>query len=346
MLKKQIRTLMAAGISAAVLLASQNAFAQSQVQLRAHTGSPGSSAFTFSTTMQSVIQRNLPYRVNMTVGQTSTRSTLDAARGQVDLYISAPAINHYMKTGTAMFANMSNAPELFEKVRAVLNFPLGPYHVITYEDTGIKSLYDIRGKRVFLGPPGGAATLVALAIVEGATGYKPGRDFEQARMDWASGNQAFQDRQVDLAILPTELPSASISQYALLGRIRLIGLPDESFETEAMKSVLSVPGRTIEEIPPGIYGRNQVNTEPVKAVGSWVGIGTHVGVSEEVIYNITKAIFENINVFHEAAEFMKAITLETALREVNAPLHIGALRYYREAGVEVPDHLIPPEARE
>ncbi|MFV0476134.1 MAG: TAXI family TRAP transporter solute-binding subunit [Pikeienuella sp.] len=315
--------------------------------LRVHTTNPGSSAFTFTTTMQKIAQRELPVKMNVTSGMTSTRSTLDAARGQVDFFISSPAINYFMANKTAMYSEMENAPELFKNVRAVVNFPLGPYHIITYADSGIASLEDIKGKRVFLGPPGGAATRVALLILESATGYKPDQDYELSKLDWSSGNQAFQDRQVDLAIIPTELPSASIQQFALLGEIRLIGISEEAFSRGPLEQWLTqgVPGRVVVEIPPDIYGDNQVNEEPIKALGSWVGIGTQVKEDEEIVYQLTKAIFENIGEFHETADWMKAITLETAIMNMYAPLHPGALRYYREAGLEIPENLIPPEAK-
>ncbi|MEE3098422.1 MAG: TAXI family TRAP transporter solute-binding subunit, partial [Pseudomonadota bacterium] len=233
---------------AAAGLAAAAGPALSETNLRVHTGAPGSSSFVFSTTMQTVVQQNTPYRMNMTAGQTSTRSTLDAARGDVDFYISAPAINHYMSNGIAMYKDMKDAPELFKNVRSVVNFPLGPYHIITYANSGIESLDDIRGKRVFLGPPGGAATTVGLAILDSA-GLKPGADYEQAKLDWTSGNQAFQDRHVDVAILPTELPSPSVQQFALLDEIRLIGIPDENFGKGDLKKMVAIPGRTIEEIP-------------------------------------------------------------------------------------------------
>jgi len=276
---------------------------------------------------------------------TSTRSTLDAARGDVDLYISSPAISHFMRTGTAMFKDMANAPQLAGNLRGIVNFPLGPYHVITYANSGIESLKDIKGKRVFAGPPGGAATTVGLAIIESATGFKPDVEYELAKLDWNSGNQAFQDRQVALAIIPTELPSANIQQFALLDKIRLISIPEPAFKVDPLKAMISLPGRTISRIPPDIYGDNQVNEAEVLAVGSFVGIGVRKDLDEELVYALTKAIFENIADFHNAAEWMKVITPQTAFDNMNVPLHPGALRYYRETGLDVPEDLIAPEAK-
>ncbi len=316
-----------------------------ETNVRMHTTNAGSSPYVFAVTLQSVLQKNLPVDINLTAGMSSTRSTLDASKGQVDFFLSSPSINHFMSTGTAMFANMERAPELYKNVRQVMNFPLGPYHIMAHADSGITSLKQIKGKRVFIGPPGGAATLVAMSIIEGATGFKAGRDYEMAKLDWSSGNQAFQDGQVDLFIGPTEMPSASVEQQVLLQEVRFLGIPDEAMDTEAMKSVMSLPGRTIMQIPPDMYGENQVNTEPVNTVGTWVGLGTHKDVDEELVYQVTKTIFENLDAFHNAAKFMETINEDNALRQMNGKLHPGALRYYRESGFDVPESAIPPEAK-
>lgn len=338
-----LKTTMRWVIAATSLLVAGHAVAETDIRM--HTTNAGSSPYVFSVTLQSILQKNLPVDVNMTSGMSSTRSTLDAAKGQVDFFIGAPSINQFMSSGTAMFANMERAPELYKNVRQVMNFPLGPYHIMAGAESGITSLEDIEGKRVFIGPPGGAATLVAMSVIEGATGYKAGRDYKMAKLDWGSGSQAFQDGQVDLYIGPTELPSASIEQLVLLRKVRFLGIPEEAMDTEPMKEVLSLPGRTITEIPADIYGDNQVNTEAVKAVGTWVSLGTHKGVDEELVYQITKTIFENLETFHNAARFMETINKDNALRQMNGKLHPGALRYYREIGMDVPESAVPPEAK-
>lgn len=336
---------LAAGMLSLSALAPVSAEAQTTI-LRTQTGGPGTTGFVFTTAMQTVLQKHLPVQLNITSGQASTRSTLDAARGNTDLFTSSPAINHYMANGLEMFKDMKDAPKLFdENVRGILNYPLGPYHIIAYESSGIRTLADIRGKKGFIGPPGGAATVVALAIIEGSTGMKANVDYEQARLDWTSGAQAFQDRQVDFAIIPTELPSPQVMQFALADKLRLITLPPESHQSDPIKRILSIPGRTIVEIPPGTYGPNQVNEESVRTVGSYIGLSTRKGLDEQMVYDITRTIFENIADFHAAAPFLKAITKETALNQMNGWLHKGALRYYREIGVAVDPALVPPEAR-
>jgi len=331
-------------LGAAALVAGPG-LAQSVTNLRVQTANPGNSIFTFTTTFQTVAQRELPVRFNVTSGAVAPRAALDAVRGQVDLFLNAPSVNHFMSTGTGPFAELSGAPELFAKLRGLINIPLGPYHIITYADSGIETLEDIRGRRIFAGPPSGAATVVALAMIQASTGMVENQDYELANLDWTSGNQAFQDRQVDLAILPTELPSPSIQQFALLGRIRLIGVSADAFEHPPLSNMIALPGRTVQEIPAGTYGDNQINEGPVLTVGSWAGMGVNRELPEDLVYDLTRVIFENLSDFHQTADWMRAITPESAISHMNAPLHPGALRYYREAGVDIPDALIPPEAR-
>jgi len=68
-------------------------------------------------------------------------------------------------------------------------------------------------------------------------------------------------------------------------------------------------------------------------------------MSEEDGYKITKAIFENNDALVDAANWMEIITPENGLAQMNAPLHIGAYKYYKEVGIEDPEELIPPEAK-
>lgn len=304
---------------------------------------PGTSVFEFTTALAGVVQKKAPYEFQISTTKPATRGTVDAAGGKTELFMSAPSIYHFMKTKTAMFKDNEQAPELLTKLRGIVNYPIGSYQIVVYEDSGIKSLKDLKGKKVFLGPPGGAGTTVAALLVEAATGMKPGNEYEQAKLDWATAQQAFQDRQIDVHVSPTSIPSASIEQFALTRKIRLLGLPEEAFGTEAMKTVMALPARTVDVIPAKTYGNNQSNETDVKTVGSWVGLSTHVGVDENDIYAITKTMWDNIDELRAAAPWMKIINKETAFKFMNVPLHKGAYRYYKEAGFNIPPEIVPKD---
>ncbi|MDF1722392.1 MAG: TAXI family TRAP transporter solute-binding subunit [Minwuia sp.] len=298
----------------------------------------------FGIAFTQMVQKHLPVEIQVSVGKPATKSALDAAQGKVDLFLSAPTINQFMQTQTAMFKKVNAAPELNKNLRGFINYPLGPYHIVVYEDSGIRSIADFKGKKVFLGPPAGAATTVATQLVAGASGLVPGDDFDVVKFDWKSAETAFIDRQMDVYIGPTTVPSPSIQQFALVSPIRILGISEEAFKSEPVRKALSYPGRTIVDIPNGIYD-NQVNEAPVRTVGSWVGLGTNKDMDEELAYNMMKVFWEHLDEVHQTADWMKVINRETALLEMNIPLHIGAYRYYKELGWDIPAHLVPPEAK-
>ncbi|MEC9346777.1 MAG: TAXI family TRAP transporter solute-binding subunit [Pseudomonadota bacterium] len=337
------RHFLVAAAAVSTALAFGPASAQDKKFLTMDSFPAGSTTGQFGIAFTQVIQKHLPIEIQSSVGKPATKSAVDAAQFKVDLFTTAPSINHFMQTKTAMFAKVDNAPELNQNLRNIMNIPLGPYHIVVYEESGIKSLEDIKGKKVFLGPPAGAATAVAIQLIEGATGYKPDQDFESMRYDWQSAETAFLDRQMDVYIAPTVMPSPSIQQFGLVSKIRILGLSDAAFETEPVKAALALPGRTIENIPANLY-ENQANETDSKTVGSWVGLGTHKNMDADTVYQMTKTFFEHLDEIHATAAWMRVINKDTIFNESNIPLHIGAYRYYKEVGWDVPADQIPPEA--
>ncbi len=298
----------------------------------------------FSIAVSQILKREHGYATQLATGSPATRQIVEAANQQHDLYVSAVSINGYLKNGTRMYSKLPNAPELFANARSILNYPLGAYHGLAWADSGIESMEDLKGKKVFIGPPSSAGRTVIEQVIKGVTGYSANEDFDPVNLDWASAEQAFQDRQVDAYFVPTPIPSAELQQLSALGKFRVLGIPDDKLDAESIKAASDVPGRQFDFLQPGTYS-GQVNEEPVRMVSSIVGLGTHKWLDEEVAYNITKAIFDNNADLVAAAKWMSVITPENALNQMNAPLHVGALKYYREIGIEVPEALIPPEAK-
>jgi uncharacterized protein len=299
---------------------------------------------TFSITLIELLKKDYGYKVQLSTGAPATRQAVDAAKKELDLYVTAVSINHFMKNGLRMYKKMEDAPELFANLRGILNYPLGAYHGIVWADSGITSIADIKGKKVFTGPPSGAARTVVGQIIKGSTGYEAKVDYEAINLDWSSAAQAFQDRQVDVYFVPTSIPNAQIEQIAALGEFRILGIPDSALESEEMKAASSLPGRSFVMLSKDQYS-NLVNETDVRLLNTTVGLGTNKWMSEEAAYNITKTALTHNKEMTAAAAWMKAITPQTALEQMNMPLHIGAYKYYKEIGIDVPAEIMPPEAK-
>ncbi|MBT3788542.1 MAG: TAXI family TRAP transporter solute-binding subunit [Alphaproteobacteria bacterium] len=304
----------------------------------------GSSIGQFGIAYSTVVQKYTDVKIQVSTGKPGTKSAIDSANKRVDLFTTSPAVNFFMRKKMAMYKKVKNSDQMVKELRGLINYGSGPYHVVVYEGSGIKSLKDIKGKKVFLGPPGSLAARTTTLMVAGATGYKPGVDFEAVKFDWQTAATAFVDRQMDVMFQPTTVPSPIIQQFALVNKIRFLGIPAEAMKTEAVKKMFAFPGRAVFSIPAGIYP-NQVNKKPVTTLTGWVGLGTNRWMSEKVAYDMTKAFWEHLDEVHATAKWMSSINKETALMQMNMPLHIGAYKYYKEAGFTIADALVPPEAK-
>lgn len=122
--------------------------------LRMSTLGPGTSPNLVMTTFASIVNGALPdYEIQLNATGAATRHVLEVAMGRSDFCMSSPAIHALMRRQAAMYEKIEQAPELVNNLRTVLNFPMGVYHIAVYDSSGITSIDQIAGKRVFLGPP-------------------------------------------------------------------------------------------------------------------------------------------------------------------------------------------------
>jgi TRAP transporter TAXI family solute receptor len=91
-------------------------------------------------------------------------------------------------------------------------------------------------------------------------------------------------------------------------------------------------GITIDTIAPDAYGKAQKNAKPVTTLGLFFGFSTSTSTPPDVVYKVTKALFENLDEYKKATKKAKAVTLDAACEGLAFPLHEGALRYYKEIG--------------
>lgn len=296
---------------------------------------PGMSPFVVNTAISKVVNNHLDdidFQVRATGA--ATKHMVDAAMGDVDFLFGSPTINWLMVNHIGPYKKFTNGPELEAKVGMIFSYQIGPYHYVTRADSGIMTLDDLKGKKVFAGPPGGAARNVVLANLKAATGLTDA-DMDIQAFGFDAAIQAFQDDKIDVIVLPTNVPSASIQQFALTKKIRLLDVPIEKL------SINPATGGTVNEILAGAYGSNQVNEGTVRTHGAIVNFSAGMHVPEEVVYQVTKAIWENIGEIHETAQWMPStINPEHALDLIAGRLHPGAERYYREMGWTIPEPVV------
>jgi uncharacterized protein len=310
--------------------------------IKMSTLGPGSSPNLVMTTFATIVNQKSGGAIEVQVNATgaATKHAIEAAQGKIDLFMFSPLVQNFMMQKKAMYAKVENAPQLAKKLRGLFSFPIGVYHIATFADSGVKSFQDLKGKKVFLGPPAGAATRVMTDLVTALTGYKEGKDYEAVKLGWGAAAQAFQDGQLDVYMNPTNAPSPVFTQVALTRKIRFLGIPQDQLKNPKVEALYKRPGGALGVLSKGTYGKNQVNDSDVTTIRSIVGIGAGEHVSADVVYKMVKTFWENVAAESKGTPWLRNVKLENAFEQMNVKLHPGAVRYYREIGMKIPEKLL------
>lgn len=205
-------------------------------------------------------------------------------------------------------------------------------------DTGyIMDLDNLDGHRYVLGARNSGAEQTGRFILE-TLGIDYESKFNLAYMGYGPTTSALQDNNIVGMNIPAGAPVSSITQaYALLGdRMTILNWTQEALDKVNAK----YPLWDWYEFPPGTYPNQD---ELIRTVGSPNVLVTRNDIPEEVVYAVTKVIWENLATLQEIHGATRDMRLEIAIQGLGAPLHPGAARYYREVGLEIPERLLPPE---
>ncbi len=329
----------------AVVASTVSAHAQTKI-LRADTGSPGAVSHAVIVVLGKVWNRELGTTIQVNDSQTLTRSALKLGRGQLEIMPFPTSIYKFLSEGSRMYAKnlKKQAIAASKKVRSLWGWKAVVFHPVTFEVDTIKTFNDIKGKRVFTGPPSGAAAVTSETMIRALTGYEANQDYTAIRLPWGGGLQAMMDGKLDLFMRPDGPGSAMIEQLGLTRKFRLLDVADAG-NRAAWSKWLSSIGRASGVIPAGTY-KGQVNGDKDVTVGAvtfQVAVNRNA-ITDDMAYRMTKLTWDNLEEIHKTASTLRTIDNSAPFVGVNMPLHMGAVRYYREKGIEIPAALLPPEA--
>ena len=281
--------------------------------------------------------------LQVVLGQTLTRAALKLAAGKIDMAVVPPGAYRAMSVGKGPYAkNADQAKELAPNIRALFAFPAGTFHPVVWADSGIENWGDLSGKRVYIGPPAGAASAQIQSLIElGSGGLKAGEDYEGVRAPWGAAQQAFQDGQFDVYVGSIAVGSQALNELSLQRKIRVLGIPDEVRASEGWAKFLLNAAQFESTIKAGTYVGQINGDKDQTSTASAMMMSVHADMDEDTAYALTKAYWENLNAMMNANALMKSINPEAPFAGMNAKLHSGALRYYGEVGINVPKSLMP-----
>lgn len=323
-----MRRLSLATVLATTLIASSS-WAE-EVTLKMATIAPSLGQAITMATFANIVTENLDdVTIEVAAGGAATVHMLEVAKRNLDMSMGSPTIHSLLSNKRAMYKDVENHEELAGNISQLMAFPWGAYHFTVRPDSGIEYLDDIEGTTVFLGPQGGGAYNAAKGWIQSTTGLVAGEDYDAIKANWKTGFQAFLDGKIDMYVNGCIDPCQQFIQFTETEKVRFIGPEDDSGDA-VDKFLGKFRHRT--EVPAGLYA-NQVNDGPVKSNDTGVSIAVRTDLDEELVYNMTKAFWENVDSIASDAPWAKALTPEYAAKaEGTIKLHPGAERYYKEIG--------------
>ena len=214
-------------------------------------------------------------------------------------------------------------------VRSIAALYSNYMHIVALDGSGIKTINDLRGKRVSTGAPGSGTEIKGLRVLE-AYGITPKDLKSQDRLGVGESAGAMKDRKLDAFIWDGGLPTAAVLDLGATPGIKVHLIP----HGDAVAKMVSKYGPLyfIGMIPKGTYGGMEADV-PVAAVTNLLVV--HERMEEPLAYQITKLLYEHtpeLVAVHQAA---KEITLKSGVVGSPIPFHPGALRYYKEKNIKV-----------
>ncbi len=214
-----------------------------------------------------------------------------------------------------------------EDLRAVFSIHPESITLVAAVDAGINDIADLRGKRVNIGNPGSGQRQNSIDALE-AVGIDYKTDMNAEGIKASESASLLQDGRIDAFFYTVGHPSGSIKEATAGARkVRFASITgiDSLLEKFPYYAKAYIPVK----LYPGAENTENVDTFGVKAT-----FVTSAKVSEDVVYAITKEVFDNFDSFKKLHPAYAVLTKEGMLEGLSAPLHPGALKYYKEAGLK------------
>ena len=320
-LKKIFKLVMTVGLIVAMAVGvvgcGENIEGSDGKSINIATGGTAGTYYPIGGAMAEILNKEIP---GMNASAQSTSASVAninmLKEGRVDLAIVQNDITYYAVNGTEMFDSK------IENLRGIAALYPETCQFVTLESSGIKTIADIKGKKVAVGAAGSGVEGNVRQILN-AYGITYD-DINEQYLSFADGANALKDGTVDVACLTAGYPTASVQEVASQKQIRLLPLDQDKI------SALSIdyPFYTKTIIPAGTY---QGFNEEIPTVSVMAILVASDKIDDENAYTITKALFTNVDKIVAAHPAGKNIKKETALNGINfIKMNSGAEKFLKE----------------
>ncbi|MCB1979777.1 MAG: TAXI family TRAP transporter solute-binding subunit [Burkholderiaceae bacterium] len=313
------RALVLGALASATLPFSRLALAQ-QKFINVLTGGQSGVYYPMGVALSQIYGKAMPdakVTVQSTKASAENLNLLQAGRGEIAFTLGDALSDAWNGNKESGFATP------LKKLRAVAGIYPNYIQIVASADSGIKTMADLKGKRISVGAPKSGTELNARAILKAAgLAYS---DFSKVEyLPFGESVELMKNRQLDVTLQSAGLGVSSIRDLATAVKIVVVSVPADVVAKvgDAAYQPATIPANTYE---------GQTADVPTVAIRNF--LVSHTGVADEEVYQMTKSMFENLPTLVAAHNAAKAIDRATAMQGTAVTFHPGAEKYYREAGV-------------
>ncbi|AIB14653.1 immunogenic protein (plasmid) [Azospirillum baldaniorum] len=319
------RRLAFAAVAGAVAIGATVAVAQTPAFFRIGTGGTAGTYYPVGGLIANVISGangGVPALVATAVASNGSVANINAIKGgSSESGFSQSDVAYWAHTGTGLFEGKGKVEDL----RVIATLYPETIHLVARKDANIKSVADLKGKRVSLDEPG-SGTLVDSRIVLGAFGLTE-KDVKAEYLKPGPAGDRLRDGALDAYFFVGGYPTGAISELATSSGISLVPITgpeiDKMLAQYQFFAKDTVPANTYKDVP---------ETPTISVNAQWL---TSAKQPDDLVYNIVKTLYnEKSRAALEAGHAKgKLVTLQTATNGLGIPLHPGAEKFYKEQGV-------------
>ncbi len=312
------------GVLGAMLVGTIAGSVAAQEKIAIGTASTGSNPYVVGSVMAKFISENsnLDVGVQSTGGYNENLGLVSA--GQVDI-----AFNFVPELVSARAQEgkyeKAQGTDLFKNLQLLFPVYLATYHYVVREDSGITTFEELKGHKLNVNVPSTASYGLNMSLIE-ALGYGVD-DFQIVNLTSKDSYDALRNRITDASGTSIAIGGGKLLELAASVPVRLLDISDEAFATMNAKYNNSLVRTTI---PANTYA-GQTTENPTYSVPA--ALFTRAETDEDVVYEFTKAYWENWEKMTEDARTLRDVTVELAASMDAIPVHPGALRYFKEKGL-------------
>lgn len=333
---------------AAGLMMAGGAYAQAN--LTAETASPGGAVHLSPAHMTEIAGTRGIANIQLAEGQTLTNSIQNVAEGKTDIAGTPYILPFLMSRGVGPYGSLGpeKGAELAGNLRAITPVTLGVFFLFAYDAKGIGGWDDLKGRKIYNGPPRGGALTNARTMIQIVAGLKDGEDYEGMQANWGQASSIIASGEPDAVVLPELFPGSRLTTVAAAGKMTGWSMPKEVYEGEAMQKYMAAPGSAPFTMPLAELSATMGDDwtfvsedDTFRAFSTVGGMVVHKDMDDQLVHDLVSAYLETMDDLKAKAPFGNNVAFDEPMQGMcganPVQYHPAAARAWREAGYTLDD---------